>query len=109
MAPEIQCTVCGEREKLTGARTGELIHITCDACGHEWDRDPRGRCPGCGNTDLRAAPKAVVQKVRGNQISIVGTVTVHLCPDCDRDALDTHMRSGAPVPPDEPPAGERGS
>lgn len=54
-----------------------------------------------------AAPKAMVEKVRGDQMSIVGVFTVHLCVRCDHVALDRHLKTGAPVMPDELPVSSR--
>lgn len=101
MPDDVRCPACGEEERVEGSREGELIRLACEACGHTWERDPRPRCPHCGTDDLRRVPKAVMGKARGEQRSIVGTVTVHLCPDCDRDLLDRHLRDRAPLPPDE--------
>ena len=98
--PDISCPSCGEEEDLNGTRRGDVIDIACGRCGEVWTRDPRPVCAGCGSTDLRAVPRiAVVEKVRGNQYSPVGTITDHLCPTCDRDELDDHHRTRGPLPP----------
>lgn len=54
---------------------------------------------------MRPVPRAVMEKVRGSQRSITATVTVYLCGTCDAEVIDRHVRSGAPIMPDEmPPA-----
>lgn len=100
MPLDVKCPACGEQEKLRGTREGDLIGLVCESCDHRWSRDPRPRCPTCGSLDVRPVPKAVMEKGRGLQRSIVGTVTVHLCPECDRDAWERHQASRAPLLPD---------
>jgi len=46
-------------------------------------------------------PKVVAARSRGNQKSIAGTMTVYLCPNCDEDLLERHLRSRSPIAPDE--------
>lgn len=97
---EIRCPGCGEEEALRGTREADTIRMRCEACGHTWERDVRPRCPTCGTEDLRPVPKAVTERARGLQRAIVGSVTVHLCPACDRELLERHQQSRAPLPPD---------
>ena len=99
----IACPSCGERDALRGVRDGDLIAVRCETCGHGWERDPRPACPRCGGSDMRPVPKAIMQKARGNQRSITATVIVHLCGTCDAEAIEAHLRSGAPLMPDELP------
>lgn len=104
MTDELVCPNCRRDEHLAGERRGELIRITCSACNLTWDRDPSPRCKTCGNRDVRVAPKAVWERVRGNQIITVALNTVYLCPGCDPDTLRAYLNSGTPIPPDENPA-----
>lgn len=100
MPPEIRCVSCGETEALRGEREGDVIHITCGRCGERWVRDLDKRCDACGEV-LRPVPKVVAARSRGNQKSIAGTFTVHLCPSCDRDELERLLRSRAPIAPEQ--------
>ncbi len=90
---DIVCDRCGADDHLRGRPAGELIELTCDACGRTWLRDPRPACPTCGGRDLEAAPKVIVEKSRGSQMSIQGVQREFLCRDCDADAL-TARRDG---------------
>jgi predicted RNA-binding Zn-ribbon protein involved in translation (DUF1610 family) len=104
-ADELVCPTCRTDEHLSGERrSDELIHITCAACGLEWDRDLNPRCPTCGHTDLWPAAQAVWEKSRGTQLSIVSMTVVHLCPHCDRDRYLRVRESNTPLPPPENPA-----
>lgn len=88
MAIEIVCELCGTDEHLTGSPTGDgLIELTCDACGATFVRDPRPSCPTCGGHDMEAAPRLIVEKSRGSQMSIQGVHREFLCRDCDADQL----------------------
>lgn len=100
---DIECPECGERDRLAGERAGELIHITCEQCGRAWDRDPAPRCTTCGGDDLIAACRAIVEKSRGSQLSIVATDVVHLCMACDAELVARYRRSRSPLMPDELP------
>jgi uncharacterized Zn finger protein len=40
-ALSLRCPSCGEDERLRGSRQGDLSVVRCEACGHEWLRDPR--------------------------------------------------------------------
>jgi len=104
---QIVCPSCGEQERLRGERDGELILLACKACGNRWEREPRPACPNCGGRDLVEAPKAVAEKVRGDQMSIVGYAKVQLCRSCDAALIDTLARSNAPLPPDAMPVVSR--
>lgn len=84
-----------------------MILLRCEACGHRWERDPRPTCPKCGRRDLVEAPKAVVEKVRGDQVSVVGYTKVPLCRSCDAALIEELARSKAPLPPDAMPVVSR--
>ncbi len=100
----ITCPECGESEALRGTRRGEVIGVTCEACGAQWTRDLQPRCPQCGGNDLREVPLAIVERSRGTQLSIVGTRPIHLCEVCDAEALEHWQRNRPnPVMPDELP------
>lgn len=104
MAFDIVCPACGEDTELRGERAGELIRIACEACGQRWDRDPATAvCGRCGSEDTEAAVKAIVEKARGTQLSIVSTEVVHLCRTCDADVLARYRVGRSPLMPDELP------
>lgn len=107
MTPDVACPACGERERLRGERNADVIMLVCEACGQRWDRDPRPTCPNCGGRDLVEAPKAVVEKVRGDQMSVVGYTKVQLCRSCDAPLIETLARTKAPLPPDAMPVVSR--
>ncbi len=99
-----ECPACGETERLSGDRDGELIHLQCEACGEKWDRSLDPVCKRCGGTDMQAVPKAIVEKSRGTQLSVVGIRTVHLCSVCDAATLETYHRNRPnPLMPDQLP------
>ncbi|MGY9074934.1 MAG: hypothetical protein ACKVHU_18515 [Acidimicrobiales bacterium] len=100
---DLVCPACGEAEELLGSRVGDLIHIVCESCSQEWDRDPSPRCPICDGDDLEAAIKAVVEKSRGSQLSIVATQVLHLCRQCDDAVLSVYRIGRTPLMPDELP------
>lgn len=100
---EICCPQCGEAEDLAGQPIDQLIRITCGLCDTQWDRDPQRRCSRCGDSDLYAAPVAVIEKSRGTQLSIVSTNSEYLCWTCDRDLIDGQRQSGTALMPDQLP------
>ncbi len=88
MGEEIVCERCGTDEHLRGRPIdGDLIELTCEACGVSWTRDPRPSCPTCGGHDLEAAPRVIVEKSRGSQMSIQGIQREFLCRVCDADQI----------------------
>lgn len=101
---DIVCPSCGETEDLRGSRGEGAIAMSCDRCGHRWERNLAPTCPTCGGTDMRTVPLAILEKGRGTQLSVVGTRPVHLCVDCDRDTLERWQRNRPnPLMPDELP------
>lgn len=105
---DIACPLCGEDEDLAGVRNGDVIDLTCVACGHAWPRDLAVRCPECGGDDIQTVPLAIVEKSRGTQLSIVGTRPVDLCSVCDAEKLARfHANRPNPLMPDELPTGSR--
>ena len=105
---DISCPSCGEREALSGARDGEQIRLTCEACGHLWRRSLAPVCGRCRGEDLQTVPLAIVERSRGTQLSVVGTRPVHLCSDCDADALARYHRNrpNPLMPSDLPTVGD---
>ena len=104
MADELLCPQCGLDDHLSGERDGEVIRITCAECEVSWDRDLQPKCPTCGNEDVRPVPKAIVQKARGTQLSIMGFETVYLCPGCDAELWEQQKQTNSPLAPSENPA-----
>jgi hypothetical protein len=85
---EIECATCGTDEHLRGTRRDDdTIELTCEACGATWVRDPRPACPKCGGHDMEAAPKVIVEKSRGSQMSIQGIQREFLCRVCDDEII----------------------
>jgi hypothetical protein len=102
-----ECPACGEAERLSGVRRGEVIRLHCETCGTDWDRDPNPTCRRCGGSDMQPVPKAIVEKSRGTQLSVVGTRTVHLCSACDAATLEAYHRNRPnPLMPDQLPTTE---
>ena len=101
--PDIVCPECGEDDDLTGTPKDETIEITSGACGRVWDRDLTPRCAECGGHRMHAALRAIVERSRGTQLSIVSTEVVHLCADCDPEAVARYRRGRSPLMPDELP------
>ncbi len=100
---DLECPECGEDEALVGRPSGELIEITCERCRRSWKRDPSPRCEQCGGDDLVAACKAIVEKSRGSQLSIVATEVIYLCMECDAELVGRYRISRSPLMPDELP------
>ena len=51
-----------------------------------------------------AAVKAVIEKGRGTQLSVVGTQVIHLCAVCDADVLRSYWDNRPnPLMPDDLP------
>ena len=85
---EIVCATCGTDDHLRGTRRDDdTIELTCEQCGATWVRDPRPACPKCGGHELEAAPKVIVEKSRGSQMSIQGIQREFLCRVCDDDLI----------------------
>lgn len=88
MTTEIVCPECGSDEHLRGTPTDDdRIELVCEACEISWLRDPRPSCPRCGGHDLEAAPKVIVERSRGTQMSIQGIQREFLCHACDADTI----------------------
>lgn len=83
-ALSLTCPSCGENERLRGSRRGELILVRCEACGHEWKRDPDA-CPRCGSRDVVDRREPLFQKARGTQQSIVAFRVVQECNACGNE------------------------
>ena len=99
-----RCPECNDTEDLAGRRTDDVIIVTCGTGGASWRRDLAPKCPTWGGADMQSAPLAIVEKGRGTQLSVVGTLIVLLCSVCDVDALDRYHRNRPnPLMPDELP------
>ena len=103
----IDCPGCGENERLRGSRRDDVIVLTCEVCGHSWNRDLRPTCVQCGGTDMQQVPLAILEKGRGTQLSVVGTRPIHLCSACDAETLRKYHanRPNPLMPADIPTAG----
>lgn len=107
MAIDISCPMCSERDDLEGRREDDAIHITCIACGQEWNRPVSPRCPTCGGSDLQTVPLAIVEKSRGTQLSVVGIRMIQLCWACDRETIQRWQANRPnPLLPSELPTAE---
>ncbi|MEX2290512.1 MAG: hypothetical protein WD794_09330 [Mycobacteriales bacterium] len=102
-ASDVRCPQCGEQDELSGRRTEGDILLTCHTCGYEGPRVARRRCPTCGGDDVVVRPKALVERSRGTQLSVVGYTTVVLCRTCDADDLAAALAHGGAVLPKELP------
>jgi predicted RNA-binding Zn-ribbon protein involved in translation (DUF1610 family) len=98
-ARDVRCPRCGEQDELSGRRVDGEVFLTCEQCGYDGPRVARRRCPTCGGEDLLDRPKAVVERSRGTQLSVVGYTTVFLCRACDAATL---AQSGAVMPGELP-------
>jgi len=78
---QITCPNCGERENHRAERVEGKPQITCLSCGHRWIRDPYD-CPECGQRALKPIRKALYQKARGTQQSIIGFRIAKECANC---------------------------
>lgn len=101
--PLVSCPNCGEDERLRGETVDDAITITCEPCGAVWERDLAPRCGECGRDGVRPAMQAILDKSRGNQLSIQSMRVRWLCPDCDADTLRRYLESNVPLPPPELP------
>jgi hypothetical protein len=100
----ISCPQCDEDDDLRGEQDGESITITCGTCATTWERDLSPVCDRCDGDDMVAAVKAVVEKGRGTQLSVVGTQVVYLCGTCDETLLRKYFDNRPnPLMPDELP------
>lgn len=79
---DLSCPACGEAERLEGSRRGEIIALSCLACGIEWERDTTRRCKLCGSDNLRYRPNPLWEKGRGEQHTPAGKITSYACNDC---------------------------
>ncbi len=100
----VECPQCGESDDLTGIRDGQSIQVQCGACGTTWDRDLAPMCDRCGGDDMVPVVKAIVEKGRGTQLSVVGTRVVRLCAGCDEAVVRRYFDNRPnPLMPDQLP------
>lgn len=97
MTIEITCPTCGTDEHLTGRRTGDVIVVTCAACGLSWERPAQPHCRSCGSTDVVVQAVPLIERSRGTQRSITAMHVEFLCPVCDAERLDA--RHDGHLPP----------
>jgi predicted RNA-binding Zn-ribbon protein involved in translation (DUF1610 family) len=102
-ASDVRCPHCGEQEELSGRRVEGEILLTCHTCGYDGPRVARRRCPGCGGDDVVERPKALVERSRGTQLSVVGYTTAVLCRTCDAEDLAAALAHGSAILPKELP------
>ncbi len=102
-ARDVRCPQCGEQEELLGRRVDGEVFLTCERCGYDGPRVARRTCPTCGSDAVVDRPKAVVERSRGTQLSVVGYTTVTLCKTCDAQTLAAALAHGGAVMPDELP------
>tara|TARA_Y100000768_G_scaffold130529_2_gene96971 strand:+ start:765 stop:1085 length:321 start_codon:yes stop_codon:yes gene_type:complete len=102
---ELQCPACGETEDLLGQQKGDMIEVTCQSCTQHWERNPNAipTCDRCNGDDMEGAVKAIVEKSRGSQLSIVATQVVYLCKVCDETILASYLIGRSPLMPDQLP------
>lgn len=102
-ARDVRCPSCGEQEQLSGRRVDGDILLTCHTCGYDGPRVATRRCETCGGDDVVERPRALVERSRGTQLSVVGYTTVALCRVCDADDLAAALAHGGAVLPKELP------
>jgi predicted RNA-binding Zn-ribbon protein involved in translation (DUF1610 family) len=102
-ARDVRCPACGESEELSGRRSDGEILLTCHTCGYDGPRIAKRRCETCGGDDVLERPKALVERSRGTQLSVVGYTTIALCRVCDADDLAAALAHGGAVLPKELP------
>lgn len=103
VSAELVCPTCNTDEHLRGEPQGEVIVITCGACGLTWERDPSPSCRECGTRDdVKVVLQPFIEKARGTQLSITGMQVIYRCWSCDeRINRATHHRH---IPPGQHPA-----
>jgi Zn ribbon nucleic-acid-binding protein len=104
-AADVRCPSCGEQEELHGRRSEGQILLRCLRCGYDGPRVAVRRCQTCGGADVVERPRALVERARGTQLSVVGYTTIGLCRVCDADDLARAIEhGGAVLPKDCPPS-----
>lgn len=88
----VSCPGCGEEEALRGRPADDGVRVSCESCGAEWTRFPGRSCDRCGGTEMWVGLRALVDRSRGTQLSVTGTVEVAMCWQCDRAVLEDHAR-----------------
>lgn len=94
---EIVCVECGTDDHLSGVPAEDgMIELNCSACDVMWLRNPNPHCERCGGDDMEAAPKVLLERSRGTQMSIQGIQREFLCRTCDAERL--RARSSGHLP-----------
>lgn len=102
-ARDVRCPRCGEQEELSGRRADGEILLTCHTCGYDGPRVAQRSCQTCGGHDVVERPKALVERSRGTQLSVVGYTTAVLCRTCDAEDLAAALAHGGAILPKELP------
>ena len=100
---DVRCPQCGEQEKLSGRRVDGDILLTCHTCDYDGPRTAKRRCATCGGADVVERPRALVERSRGTQLSVVGYTTAVLCRSCDAGDLAAALAHGGAILPKELP------
>ena len=100
---DVRCPQCGEQEELSGRRVDGEILLTCHACDYDGPRTAKRRCATCGGADVVERPRALVERSRGTQLSVVGYTTAVLCRSCDAGDLAAALAHGGAILPKELP------
>lgn len=97
MSDEIVCARCGVDDHLTGTPAADgMIELHCARCDVAWLRNPHPHCPRCGGDDMEAAPRVLLERSRGTQMSIQGVQREFLCRVCDAEQI--RSRSAGHLP-----------
>jgi hypothetical protein len=100
--PAIACPACGEDEQLAGERRDERIVLTCETCGHAWDRDTRTRCRLCGSEDVEGIPTSTLEEAgRAGVRTPSGIRLLYYCWSC----RGSDVTSSDPIAGPQPPPG----
>lgn len=98
--PVVACPDCGEDDEFTGTRRGETILLTCERCGHTWDRDTTLACRLCGSDDIEGIPTSTLEEHgRAGVRTPSGIRLVHYCWSCRANDVTSTSPSPGPHPP----------
>lgn len=94
---EIVCIECGTDDHLSGTPHDDgLIELRCAACDVVWLRNPLPHCERCGGENMEAAPKVLLERSRGTQMSIQGIQREFLCRTCDAERIQQRRAGHLP-------------
>lgn len=93
--PAITCPACDEEEHLAGDRRPDgTVQITCETCGHAWERGSAPTCRLCGSTELIRTATPLWEKGRGDQHTPAGRIASFTCHACG----GRNVTSAQPIP-----------